>query len=126
MAQYFFTDVQITSGRWRAVMHASAPVETPDLLVTHLEQPLEDITVENHSLEKNAWRVSAGIPVEAISDGVQVFRVYVNDMDTVVETFTILAGKPLEEDIRAEVQLLREELDMLKKAFRRHALASMD
>jgi hypothetical protein len=27
---------------------------------------------------------------------------------------------PLEEDIRAEVSLLRAELDLLKRAFRRH------
>ena len=33
---------------------------------------------------------------------------------------TIIAGEVLDEDVRAEVMLLRAELDMLKRAFRRH------
>jgi len=39
--------------------------------------------------------------------------------------FTIITGMPLEADIRAEVDLLRAELDMLKRAFRRHCLETM-
>ncbi len=37
-------------------------------------------------------------------------------------SFAIVTGEPLEDDIRAELDLLRAELDMLKKAFRRHCL----
>ena len=33
---------------------------------------------------------------------------------------TIFAGELVEDDIRAEVSLLRAELDLLKRAFRRH------
>ena len=35
---------------------------------------------------------------------------------------SLLAGEALGDDIRAEVALLRAELDMLKRAFRRHCL----
>ena len=38
----------------------------------------------------------------------------------VLASFTLVAGVPLEEDLRAEISLLRAELDLLKKAFRRH------
>ena len=34
--------------------------------------------------------------------------------------FTVIAGVPLDEDVRAEISLLRAELDLLKRAFRRH------
>ena len=34
----------------------------------------------------------------------------------------MITGEPLGDDIRAEVELLRAELDMLKRAFRRHCL----
>ena len=36
-----------------------------------------------------------------------------------------LAGEALAHDIRAEIDLLRAELDMLKRAFRRHCLETM-
>jgi hypothetical protein len=40
----------------------------------------------------------------------------------VLEKFTLIAGDVLGDDIRAEVDLLRAELDMLKRAFRRHCV----
>lgn len=38
--------------------------------------------------------------------------------------FTLVAGQALEEDIRAELNLLRAELDLLKRAFQRHCRES--
>ena len=35
---------------------------------------------------------------------------------------TIVTGVAMEDDVRAEIDLLRAELDMLKRAFRRHCL----
>jgi hypothetical protein len=40
-------------------------------------------------------------------------------------SFSIVAGDALAEDIRAELSLLRAELDMLKKGFRRHCLETL-
>jgi len=40
-------------------------------------------------------------------------------------SFTVIAGEALGDDIRAEMDLLRAELDMLKRAFRRHCLETM-
>jgi hypothetical protein len=39
--------------------------------------------------------------------------------------FTIITGVPMEDDLRAEVDLLRAELDMLKRAFRRHCVETL-
>jgi hypothetical protein len=39
--------------------------------------------------------------------------------------FAIVTGEPLDDDIRAELDLLRAELEMLKRAFRRHCLETM-
>ena len=62
------------------------------------------------------------IPAELLSDGVQTFLIRDTDSGETLESFSILAGEALADDIRAEVELLREELDMLKRAFRRHCL----
>ena len=37
-------------------------------------------------------------------------------------TVSLVAGEALAGDLRAEIDLLRAELDMLKRAFRRHCL----
>ena len=44
------------------------------------------------------------------------------DANVKLGDFTLIAGEPLADDLRAEVELLRAELDMLKRAFRRHCL----
>ncbi|SFS22154.1 hypothetical protein [Yoonia litorea] len=59
------------------------------------------------------------IPPSAISDGVQTFVVKTASGEEIT-SFSILAGDVLAHDLRAEVDLLRAELDLLKKAFRRH------
>jgi hypothetical protein len=55
---------------------------------------------------------------------VQTFLVREAGSGATLGHFTIVAGVPLEADLRAEVDLLRAELDMLKKAFRRHCVES--
>ena len=62
------------------------------------------------------------IPAERIADGVQAFVIRNTRDDIVLGSFSIVAGDALAEDIRAEMSLLRSELDMLKKAFRRHCV----
>ena len=46
--------------------------------------------------------------------------------ERVLASFSIVAGDALAEDIRAELSLLRAELDMLKKAFRRHCVETAE
>ena len=44
------------------------------------------------------------------------------ETDTKLTLITLMAGEVLGDDLRVEVDLLRAELDMLKRAFRRHCL----
>ena len=37
----------------------------------------------------------------------------------------MITGEPVEDDLRGEIDLLRAELDMLKRAFRRHCIDTM-
>lgn len=62
------------------------------------------------------------MPKEAICDGVQSFAIREAASDAMLGSFTLIAGEALDHDLRAEVSLLRAELDMLKRAFRRHCL----
>lgn len=108
---------RIRAGNWEAVILADTK---PEIEVSHLERPLPGLTVEPQ--QGNRWRLSLPIPAELLSDGVQTFLVAQKGSGTRVGQFTIVTGVPLEDDIRAEVDLLRAELDMLKRAFRRHCV----
>ena len=68
------------------------------------------------------WDLRLALPPELLSDGVQTVLIRDGETGDTAEAIRILAGSALGEDIRAEVALLRAELDMLKRAFRRHCV----
>ena len=70
--------------------------------------------------------VRVPIPAEALSEGVQTFIIRDKASGEKLAHFTIITGVAMEDDMRAEVDLLRAELDMLKRAFRRHCLETVE
>jgi len=66
------------------------------------------------------WVIDIPIPKHAIGDGVYTFLIFVESTSVPVGSFCISAGRAMEYDLQAEVALLREELEILKRAFRRH------
>ncbi|MCB2093222.1 MAG: hypothetical protein H6901_04965 [Rhodobacteraceae bacterium] len=111
---------RIRAGYWEAEISTGSGA-IPDIEILHLEKPLENVTVGESAVD-GSWPVSAPIPAKLLSDGVQTFVVRDRKSGARLSHFTIVTGTPLEDDIRAELDLLRAELDMLKKAFRRHCL----
>ncbi|MDB9857663.1 hypothetical protein OAC63_04650 [Amylibacter sp.] len=69
--------------------------------------------------------MKADIPKEFLMDGVQTFLFVFEGQTEILDRFSIITGEPLKEDLRAEIQLLREELDMVKRAFRRHCIETI-
>ena len=66
------------------------------------------------------WVIDIPIPKHAIGDGVNTFLIFVQGNSVPVGSFCISAGRAMEYDLQAEVALLPEELEILKRAFRRH------
>ncbi|MCB2115293.1 MAG: hypothetical protein KDE00_03100 [Rhodobacteraceae bacterium] len=113
----------IRAGVWSAELVLPGATEAPPLEVVHLGTPLDGLVVGSlHTAGR--WPLSVAIPAERISDGVQTFVVRRIDTGARLGHFTLIAGEPLEDDLRAEIDLLRAELDLLKKAFRRHCAES--
>ena len=113
---------RIRAGLWEAEL--SAPGDKPPAVeIWHLEKKLDGVKVGTRSA-RGTWPVSVPIPSALLSDGVQTFLVKEAASDTRLGQFTIVTGVPLEDDIRAELDLQRAELDLLKRAFRRHCLDS--
>ena len=119
------TKTRLIQGVWEGVL-SGGPGGTwqPKIEVTHLERPLQGVEV-TEDRELRHWMIRVPVPAALIADGVQTFLIRNAESGETLQSFAILAGEALAEDIRAEMNLLREELDMLKRAFRRHCVETM-
>ena len=112
------TETRILAGRWRGLLrgHGGPP---PQIEVVHLDRALEGVGV-TPAEAGTGWWIEVPIPSELLADGVQTFVVRHVPTGERIGRFSIVAGAPLDDDLRAEIDLLRAEIDLLKKAFRRH------
>ena len=120
MGEHELTKTRIRAGVWEGILTGVAGA--PKLEVLLLEQPVSGVTVAPADGKPGAWAVSVPIPAHALSEGVQTFLIREAGMTETLAHFTIVTGVAMEDDVRAEIDLLRAELDMLKRAFRRHCL----
>ena len=117
------TKLRLVEGVWHGSLkhHGRDGTWQPNIEVTHLDFPVDGVDVQEDRVEE-CWHVRVPIPVDRIADGVQTFVIKDLREDMLLGSFSIVAGDALAEDIRAELSLLRAELDRLKKAFRRHCV----
>ena len=115
------TKTRLIEGSWEGVLTGAKGEDPPAIRVTHFDRAIEGVTLDKLP-DGSGWRVKVPIPPETIADGVQTFLIRADGSDETLDSFSILAGEALSEDIRAEIELLRAELDMLKRAFRRHCI----
>ncbi len=123
MSNVILTKTRIQAGIYEAVLTAETEDNYhPDLLAVHLEQELDGLSVTEDASLGNTWHVRFNIPRDVLTDGVQTFLINEKSTGDTLDSFAIVTGEVLSDDIRAEMDLLRAELDMLKRAFRRHCL----
>lgn len=122
MSGYALTKTRFKEGVWEGLIHtADGDAPAPEVTVSLFDRPVPGVSVT--ALETpGQWLLRVPVPVEALGDGVQTFLISDANGDSVLGSFTLIAGEALAEDIRVEMELLRAELDMLKRAFRRHCL----
>ena len=120
MSDLTLTKTRLFEGVWEGRLTREGAGQTrPDIEVTHLERPISGVEVIETG-DGKAWTVRIPIPADVIADGVQTFLIRDRTAGTVLDSFALMSGEALAHDIRIEMKLLREELDMLKRAFRRH------
>jgi len=123
MSNLALTKIRLRSGMWEGRITGTSGTR-PDIRVTHLDRPVEAVKITEGG-EADLWNIAIPIPTDAVTDGVQTFLIIDAADDTKLGDFTLIAGNAAADDLRAEVELLRAELDMLKRAFRRHCLETM-
>lgn len=114
------TKTRIRAGVWEGVLSSQA--DTPVLEVILQGAVLPHLSVTAVPERPGDWAVRVAIPAEVLSEGVQTFVIRSKPSGEALAHFTVITGVAMEDDMRAEVDLLRAELDMLKRAFRRHCV----
>ncbi|PUB15561.1 hypothetical protein [Yoonia sediminilitoris] len=117
MADLTLTKTRLIAGVWEGELRGAGS-EMPVLRAAHLDKDLEGLALVQGEAP-DVWLVRLSLPAQIISDGVQTVIFY-DENDAVLDSFTLLSGEAMAADIRSEISLLRSELDMLKKSFRRH------
>ena len=120
MTEAKLINTRIRAGIWEGLLIGHS--NPPQIEVMHLEMPLKDVRVTADTAQPGQWAVQVPIPLQALSDGVQTFVIRDASTGAKLAHFTVIAGAALEDDIRSELDLLRAELDLLKRAFRRHCV----
>lgn len=114
------TPVHIKEGVWEGLV--TGPETEPRLEVTHLGKALTNITLSECG-EGEGWRLRVPIPPEHLFDGAQTFLICDAESSDILASFTIICGSAVSHDVRADLAVLRAEVDMLKKVIRAGARA---
>ncbi|MEM9317655.1 MAG: hypothetical protein AAGA70_01455 [Pseudomonadota bacterium] len=112
------TRVELKAGRYEGHLR-NASAQAPVIELVHQDRVVAHATLET---VENGHRVIADLPASVLSDGVQVIALRSAADGVVLDRLTLLAGAGLDGDFRSEMALMREELELLKRAFRRHCL----
>ena len=121
-----FESLGLKSGIWQGVLRRDTPPGR--LLLVHMGARVGDARAT--AQDDGSWRIAAAIPPQKLSDGVQTFLLLEDQGEGAeppqagashLSSLSIVAGELVEEDMRAEMNLLRSELDLLKKELRRLA-----
>ena len=123
MSDITLTKTRIRAGVWEGVLAGAGAA--PALQVILQDAELPGVSVTPIDGRPGDYAVRVPIPAEVLSEGVQTFVIRDPASGEKLGHFTVITGVAMEDDIRAEVDLLRAELDMLKRAFRRHCLETM-
>ncbi len=112
------TNLRLIDGGWVGRLTTAAGQPAPELRVTLSGHALKEVRIEQDD-EPGQWRLAVPLPIEHLADGVIVLQIADAAGDALIGEYHLVAGQSLPDDLRGEVSLLRAELDLLKRAFRR-------
>ncbi|MCQ0971335.1 hypothetical protein MLD63_12970 [Paracoccus sp. TK19116] len=119
----------LVDGRWGGLLTAKSAPRRVLLIHEGVAVAQADVVAAGDDL----WRVTVALPATVLRDGTQSLLLVADaggpdasaDMalpgSEVLSRLVLLAGRPLEQDLQAEIALIRAELDLLKREFRRLA-----
>lgn len=112
-------ETKIRGGVWEGILRADPHAGAPQVTVLHNGKPVAGATIASLPERPAHWAVRVQLPLETLSEGVQTFMLQ-TAAGLGLGHFSVTVGTDRGEDLRAEIAVLRAELDLLKRAFRRH------
>lgn len=122
MSTVALTRVCMKNGVWEGVLTWSRQ-QPPELRLLHQNNQAGEIKVAKTD-QANRWFVSFRIPIDRLGDGVQTFIVEDATTGEPLTFESVVVGRHAEADLRAEIDVLKAELDLLKRSFRSHCAQS--
>lgn len=120
MTAYSMSKARFFEGVWEGVIAGNSDDSpTPKIEVRVHDKPVPDVSLDPLP-DPGSWLLKVPVPTHFLADGVHTFMISESTLGQALGNFSIIAGDAAGEDIRAEMSLLRAELDMLKRSFRRH------
>jgi hypothetical protein len=109
--------LRLTAGTWEGRLTGPAATEPPALAASWQGAEIGEPILAPEA--PGRWKVTLILPTSLISDGTHTLAIGPRGGDPLcIETLAF--GDPLEADIRAELSALRTEVEVLKRALRRH------
>lgn len=111
----------LKGGLWRGRLSGEQPPGRV-VLVHHGEVVAE---AQLRPEGENAWQVEVQLPGEVLSEGVQTLLLVADEggeepgAGLTLARLALMAGRPLDEDLLAEMAALRSELELVKRELRR-------
>lgn len=123
MSDLKVTKTRFTGGTWEGVVTGAPEDKAPAIEVTLDQEALSGVQLD--PLVEGGHLLRVPVPAEAIGDGIRVFVIRDAGDGTTLGQFAVIAGEPADDSMAAELALLRAELDLLKRAFRRHCVETV-
>ncbi|MBQ0806082.1 hypothetical protein [Sulfitobacter sp.] len=120
MSTLKLTKTRMLEGVWQGILTGTGD-ETPKITVTHGNSNVADFKLVRNETADH-WSLTIPVPAAAIADGIQVILVTDLETDQKIGDIVIIGDDVTSIDLRAEMALLRAELEMMKRAFRRHCV----
>ncbi|NIN78809.1 MAG: hypothetical protein GTO37_14095 [Planctomycetales bacterium] len=115
------TKTSFQGGVWTGVLAGIPSGQTPPTLELHWHgKVMATAEPRNDAADTAQWQVRFELPATLLGEGVHTALIMADGQDAPLATIRILAGESLDQDLTAELDSLRAELDLLKAAFRRH------
>ncbi|WP_413718059.1 hypothetical protein [Silicimonas sp. MF1-12-2] len=112
------TRMRLVNGVWEGLLSGREP-HPPKLRIRHRDDLVGEPET-SPAQDRDGWTVRFHLPLDRLSDGVQTFVIEDARTGEALAHETVIAGDEVSGDLRAELALLKAELDLLKRAFRRH------
>ena len=108
------THSELRNRIWSGQLEGAA--DTPNVIATYQGVEIAGISVT--PLADRLWSLKLPLPLEMLSDGVHSCIIPWTTGEKIGD-FTVIAGDVLAGDLRAEIEQLRAELNLLKTVVRR-------